>query len=236
MQVDVDWDITSPNPERGVCRAARNDYYQGYVGEETFETVMEAVKGDTLDEKKYRLLTKTLLKKEHYGPFEHPQLAIQIKGVSRSLMAQITRHRHMSFDIQSMRYVNMEDADVVTPKSLTDPDHFSREGQTELDADQEELERLYNKTVADSFAAYNQLVELGVPKEDARMALPIGTKVNIYMSGNLRSFMHVLNMRAKANAQWEIRNLTEKVTDELDDWAPITAGYFEEEGPFRLGM
>lgn len=251
MEVKVDWDITSPNPERGVCRAARNDYYEGDVGGDTFEEIMEEVDGTDIDEKMYHLLTDTLLKKEHYGPFEHPQIAVMLKGVSRVTMAQITRHRHMSFDIQSMRYVNFEDADVATPESMTNPEHSTRsEGLIWYDMDSdvpleeqepdveamEEARETFEEGVEDSLEKYQELVDMGIPPEDARYVIPLGTKVNIYMSGNLRSFMHVLNMRGKGDAQWEIRNLSEMIVDELEEWAPYTAQYFEENGPFKLGM
>lgn len=238
MEVDVDWDITSPNPERGVCRAARNDYYSEYVGDEDFDEIMESINGVDISEKMYHLLTNTLLKKEHYGPFEHPQLAITIKGMSRVTMAQITRHRHMSFDIQSQRYVDFDDADIAVPKSLTDSEHFSREdGVLEVEPEvQEHFEKFYGEHCERSVTLYNEMVKEGIPKEDARFCLPLGTKVNVYMSGNLRSFMHVLNMRGKADAQWEIRELTDLICEELDDWAPMTAEYFEQNGPFKLGM
>lgn len=239
--------------ERLVALAARNDYYSGNVADDDIEEVMEAVKGKTMDEKMQRLITTTLLKKEHYGPFEHPSITFHIEGVSRVTMAQITRHRHLTFDIQSMRYVDFsEDTPVATPRSLTDPEHKTRgEGLIWYDmesdvpiADQEpdvesmeNARHIYEKTVENCKIGYNQLLELGVPKEDARFALPLGTQVNMVVSGNLRSMMHVLNMRGKkADAQWEVMDMCEAMGEHLDDWVPITAEYFNENAPFRLGM
>lgn len=238
MQVDTIDEALSPEPEKAVCLAARNDYYSGYIQDDSFEDVMSAVKGDTIDAKKYRLLVDTLLRKEHYGPFEHAHFAVSIKGMSRVTMAQITRHRHLSFDIQSMRYVDFGEADVATPKSLTDPNHFSREdGVVEIsDAKRVELFEKFEKSVEEDIELYEEMVEAGIPKEDARYKLPLGAKVNVVMSGNLRTFMHVLNMRGKANAQWEIRELTELISDELKDWCPLTYEYFDDKGPFKLGL
>jgi len=238
MRVEVIEEALSPEPEKAVCLAARNDYYSGYIKDDSFEEVMKGVQGDTLEDKEYRLLVDTLLRKEHYGPFEHVQFAVALKGISRVTMAQITRHRHMSFDIQSMRYVDFEDADIATPKSLTDSDHFSREtGVVDLnDEIRLNLHHQYEEQCEEAVELYKEMVDQGIPKEDARFILPLGTRVNIVMSGNLRTFMHVLNMRGKANAQWEIRELTELVSDELQEWAPRTYRYFDEEGPFRLGL
>lgn len=241
---------SSPDPEKLVCICARNDYYSGDISDDSFEEVMESVKGETIDEKMQRLLVTTLLTKEHYGPFEHPQIVFHIEGVSRVTMAQITRHRHLSFDIQSMRYVDFSDAPVAVPKSLTDAEHATRgsglvwydmeESIDEQDPDTESMEnarRIYDRAIENSLKAYDSLTELGVPKEDARYVLPLGTQVNMVVSGNLRSMLHVLNMRAKkGDAQWEVQELCNAMAEGIDEWAPVTAEYFHDHAPFRLGM
>ncbi|MDY7081816.1 MAG: FAD-dependent thymidylate synthase, partial [Halobacteria archaeon] len=93
----------TPNPEETACMAARNDYMTEWIGDRSFEGVMESVEGDTIEEKKETLI-KHLMRRGHYGPFEHPHATFSVKGVSRITMAQITRHRHATFDIQSLRY------------------------------------------------------------------------------------------------------------------------------------
>lgn len=237
MKVEVIEEATSDQPERAVCMAARNDYYSGNIMEDGFTEVMAPVEGEWVDDK-VRNLVRKLLKKEHYGPFEHPQIMFHVENMSRVTMAQLTRHRHMSFDIQSMRYVDFEDADVAVPKSLTDPEHFTRdEGLVDMsERTQERMRAVYEQQVEQAVEAYQNMVDAGVPKEDARYILPLGTQVNVTFSGNLRTMLHVLNMRSKANAQWEIRELTDKLSAELEDWAPHTAEYFEENGPFKLGI
>lgn len=94
-------------PEELACRAARNDYMTEWIGDKSFEEVMESVDGDGLEEKKENLITH-LIRRGHYGPFEHPHITFAIEGVSRITMAQITRHRHASFDVQSLRYTEPE--------------------------------------------------------------------------------------------------------------------------------
>jgi thymidylate synthase (FAD) len=227
------------DPERLICQAARNDYMEEYVGETPFETVMDDVEGDSLDDRMETLIHH-LLEHGHYGPFEHPHATFAIKGISRSCMAQITRHRHVSFDVQSMRYVSFDDIDpedvrdgemVVVPPSASDPDWVGRNQDTgPVDEDvAAEREELFRDTIQNAFESYQDLLDMGMPPEDARFVLPIGSKVNMVMSMNARMLMHVADMRAAADAQWEIRQMTESILDLASEWCPITFEYYNEE-------
>ncbi|WP_262177759.1 FAD-dependent thymidylate synthase [Haloarcula laminariae] len=227
------------DPEELICKGARNDYSDEFVGGQSFEATMEDVEGDTLTEKKETLIGH-LLDHGHFGPFEHPQITFAVEGVSRSCMAQITRHRHVSFDVQSMRYVAFDDVDpadvregemVVIPPSATDPDWVGRNQQSgQVDEETvEERAETFRDTIEESVESYQKLLDLGMPPEDARFVLPIGTKVNMVMSMNARMLMHVADMRAAADAQWEIRGLTEDLLDIAADWCPITFDHYERE-------
>ena len=226
-------------PERLICQAARNDYMEEFVGETAFEDVMESVGGETMAEKQETLIHH-LLEHGHFGPFEHPHATFAVKGISRSCMAQITRHRHVSFDIQSMRYVSFDDVDpaevregemVVVPPSVSDPDWVGRNQQvSEIDDETaKRREELFRDTIETAFESYQELLEMGLPPEDARYVLPIGSKVNMVMSMNARMLMHVADMRAAADAQWEIREMTEQVLDLAAEWCPITFERYESE-------
>jgi len=154
-------------------------------------------------------------------------------------MAQITRHRHVSFDVQSMRYVAFDDVDpadvedgemVVTPPSASDPNWVGRNqkaGQVD-DETVERREEIFQRSVRQSVEDYQELLDLGMPPEDARFVLPIGTEVNMVMSMNARMLMHVADMRGEADAQWEIRGLTEDILDIAEEWCPITFEYYNE--------
>lgn len=176
------------------------------------------------------------LSRGHYGLWEHPHITFAVKGVSRSLMAQITRHRQLSFDVQSMRYANLGNAGSVMPASIRSGEHFSREtGLVELD---EEVRSYWRNSFyyvsSNAFDLYDDMIEAGIPKEDARMVLPIGTRVNMTFTGNARTFLHLLDMRRKADAQWEIRELSNMLLDELQEWMPYSFNYYEKHGPNRL--
>ncbi|MUV90196.1 FAD-dependent thymidylate synthase [Halapricum sp. CBA1109] len=226
------------DPEELICRAARNDYMSEFVADQTFPETMAEIDGETTREKQETLISH-LLDHGHFGPFEHPHATFAIEGVSRSCMAQLTRHRHVSFDVQSMRYVSFDHVDpdavregelVVFPPSATDPDWVGRNQKTgQVDEETvEKREEIFADTVADAVESYQELLELGMPPEDARFVLPIGTKVNIVMTMNARMLMHVADMRAAADAQWEIRGMTEDVLDLAAEWCPITFEHYEE--------
>ena len=230
---------STPEPERLICQAARNDYMEEYVGETPFDELMENVEGGTLEDRKETLI-QHLMGHGHFGPFEHPQATFAIKGISRSCMAQITRHRHVSFDVQSMRYVSFDDVDpadvhegemVVVPPSVSDPDWVGRNQDTGPVDDEtaERREELFRDTIENAFESYKELLDMGLPPEDARFVLPIGTKVNMVMSMNARMLMHVADMRAAADSQWEIRQMTEEVLELAAEWCPITFDYYNEE-------
>jgi thymidylate synthase (FAD) len=226
------------NPEEVICTAARNDYMEAFVGDRSFEDIMATIEGDDVEAKKETLIGH-LLKQGHYGPFEHAQATFAVKGISRSCMAQITRHRHASFDVRSMRYVSFDDVDpedvaegelVVTPPSATDPDWIGRNQKTgSVDEETvEEREAIFRESVKRSVEDYQELLDLGMPPEDARFVLPIGTEVNMVFSVNARMLMHIGDMRAAADSQWEIRNMTEEILDLAKDWCPATFEYYEE--------
>jgi thymidylate synthase (FAD) len=150
-------------------------------------------------------------------------------------MAQITRHRHLTFDIQSMRYADFSEQEIVTPQSLRDDEHFSREtGVTEVEG-RELLRGEYEETIDELVELYERLVRSGVPKEDARFILPLGTTVNMTFSGNARTFMHVFNLRQKASSQWEIRELSNMLAEELKSWMPYSFNWYEDNKPHKIG-
>lgn len=239
--MNVDLLTATPNPEQLICQAARNDYMTKYVGETPFDELMESIGGDTLEEQKQTLIHR-LLSHGHFGPFEHPQATFAIEGISRSCMAQLTRHRHASFDVQSMRYVefdeeNPEPGDIYVQIPELDQAHPAGRNAdiADVHASKTDAEllgyrrELYHNSIEQSFATYNELLSLGVAPENARMVLPIGTQVNLVVSLNARMLMHVADLRAAGDAQWEIRQLTSDLLDLATDWCPVTFEYYKNE-------
>lgn len=237
------------NPEELVIRKARNDYKSEWVGELNNKEVIDEFRkeDESREEAKERFIIRTLINKGHFGPFEHPQISFEIKGVSRSLMAQITRHRPgITFDIQSQRYVDFTEKTVEQlfkmPQSALEVDTDNRSPdsrsieeileENDLESE-EELQRMREEIMREGYEEnlrrYRKLRKLGMPPEDARFGLPIGSKVNISTSMNARTLLHIADMRAQADAQWEVAELTKTMLDLAEEWMPITFGYYREE-------
>lgn len=176
-----------------------------------------------------RSLLKHLMNSGHWGPFEHPQATLVLEDVTRVAMAQITRHRHFTFDIMSLRYCDVSDDGIEDrfeiPPEVQDDSTVSRGGVHDVD---EEAENTMKAAYADAIRHYQRLMDQGVPQEEARKVLPMGTKVNIVMSGNARAWMHLLNIRGKANVQGEARRLAEGIFEEMKEWMPFTFRYYDE--------
>lgn len=210
----------SENPEQLVCMAARNDYRTDGVIDHSYEEIMgENTQEDLLDH---------LMRSGHWGPFEHPQAVVAIEGVTRVMMAQITRHRQFSFDVMSLRYVDVDDDVCQVPTDL----EVSRDGVHDVpEKAQQMIAESYERSVED----YRELIDDGVPAEEARKVLPMGTKVNIVMSGNARAWMHILKVRTKADVQGETRRVADAIFDELGGWMPYTFEKYAEMLPMELG-
>lgn len=226
------------NPQQAACTCARGDYFDGFVADVEYEELMEGVSGDVqTEEEAEKTLLERLFRRGHWGPFEHPHFTLAVEGLSRSAMAQITRHRHITFDVQSQRYVDFstKDEPIKAPKSLTDEEHFAREtGVVDLEEEMQYLQDLFAGAAKNSVEIYQELIESGVPKEDARFILPIGTKVNLTMTMNARTVLHIQNMRNAADAQWEARELSQKLFEEFEEWMPYTTRLYEQHGPQSL--
>lgn len=166
------------------------------------------------NEKMLKLVSKVLAA-GHYSTVEHCHYTFTISGISRALSHQLVRTRHASYSQQSQRYVssanksNVEDPKYfkyVTPQSIHNITHL---GAT------------YDQFMYYVQNFYDELVEGGVPEEDARYILPNACETSLVMSINLRSLIHKAGYRLCANAQWEYRQLMKELRNlviKQDPW------------------
>lgn len=147
----------------------------------------------------------------HESVVEHASFTFLIEGVSRVLLAQITRHRLASFSVESQRYCGA-DLSVVTPKSM-----YSYDLIDDIADVKEAVERLYKHAVA-----------LGVPEEDARYFTLQGGKTNMMVTMNARELRHFFSLRCCTRAQWEIRELADEMLKLCKEVAPAL---FYDAGP-----
>lgn len=126
----------------------------------------------------------------HESVLEHANFTFLIKGVSRVLLAQLTRHRLVSFSVVSQRYCSMEDAEMVYPVKEDNYRHT-----------------VFAQAYERALKVYQELQMSEVPNEDARFVLPEACTTDIVMTLNLRNFIHLCNERLCTRAQWEIRKM-----------------------------
>ena len=147
----------------------------------------------------------------HESVMEHASFTFLIEGVSRVLLAQITRHRLASFSVESQRYCGAN-LDLVVPESMVRPELVD----DIIDA-KKAVEKLYKKAI-----------KLGVPDEDARYFTFQAGKTCMMMTMNARELRHFFSLRCCSRAQWEIRDLANKMLALCKDVAPAL---FSDAGP-----
>jgi thymidylate synthase (FAD) len=184
--------------------------------------------GGTDADRLFRHITRS----GHTSTLEHITYTFAIEGVSRALLAQLTRHRHLSFSVQSQRYVRMGSADkisgfdYVTPASLDGkgaPSNDNEDVYVDISA-----EELFDDAMRDAQYAYDRLRKAGVPPEDARMVLPNAAACNLVMTGNLRTFLDFYAKRRPGKgAQAEIADLAVRIRDEIVKVDAWLAPYFD---------
>ena len=161
-----------------------------------------------LTEEQIQHLINHLLSSGHLSPFEHASFTFAIDGLSRAASHQLVRHRIASYTQQSQRYMALRGFDYVTPDTI---------------ARCPELKARYDQTMQQLYALYRELLEMGVPAEDARFVMPNATQTRIVMTMNARELIHVCSLRLCLRAQWEIVQLFELVKIEVDQVAPRIA-------------
>lgn len=140
------------------------------------------------------------MKSGHTAVAEFASFTFHVSGVSRSLLAQLTRHRHMSFCVRSQRYCREDETGyVIPPKIKNDPKWADR----------------YREVVDQLFSFYGSMVDDGVAPEDARYVLPNACETELDVCINFRELMQFCNLRLCSRAQWEIRKMTEMMRDEV---------------------
>lgn len=152
----------------------------------------------------------------HDSVLEHASFTFSVEGISRACSHQLVRHRMASYSQQSQRYVMMDGFEYVTPTSISG-------SSIPLS-----VRHLYDDMMRRLQQVYLGMIEAGIPEEDARYILPNACKTNIIVTMNARELRHFLSLRLCTRAQWEIRQLAEKMLDCVREVAPAL---FEDAGP-----
>ncbi|HSA77704.1 MAG TPA: FAD-dependent thymidylate synthase [Nitrospirota bacterium] len=201
----------TPEPEEVVAMAAKLCYSPS--GVEELKEKIEA--------KDQAAFVEKLASIGHLSPIEHVSFSFGIEGISRACSHQLVRHRVASYSQQSQRYVKEEQFDYVIPPSIKQDPALTREFEKFMAEAQEN----YTKVL-------KRLEELGYKGEagqqDARYLLPNAAETKIVVTMNARELLHFFRVRCCNRAQWEIREMAERMLAHVKRVAPTI---FAKSGP-----
>jgi len=170
-----------------------------------------------------------LMKHDHGTPFEHLSFTFHIR-CPLFVARQWFRHRIGSFNEISGRYVKV-DTDFWAPSEWRINDQENKQASSEggfTPLENAELHRIYHDALDTCQIAYTKLLSQGVAREQARGILPLATYTEFYWSVNARSLFNFIRLRAAPNAQQEIRDYANVITDIVTPLAPWTFAAFRK--------
>ena len=225
----VDLISATPNPQQCVYAAMHQDYSEDFVAGDRENWPDETRAGE--------ICIKRLVAGDrgHFGPFEHALIMLNVGWFPHSVMQQARTHRvGVSFDVQSMRYtgericraadgaLDLEEVFYLRPVG----DYRARVGnkytytEEQRSIDLEHCQR--------SAERYRDLLRSGFSEEHARGILPFDYRQHFIASFSLRAFLHFMDLRAKLDAQLEIRQLCDLMWPHMVTWAPEFAAWYEK--------
>lgn len=208
MTIKVEILTHTPDPEKLVANAGRLCYSNANI-DDLFKKYT--------DEENAKMVDK-LASMHHESPLEHITFTFGIEGCSRALTHQLVRHRIASYSQQSQRYVKLNKFEYIIPPEI------------EKDL---ELRTLYELHMYKTQELYNLLVDKLISKgknekeaiEDARYVFPNACTTKIIVTMNARSLLNFFKRRCCRRAQWEIRELADKMLIECKKIAPNVFKY-----------
>jgi len=153
----------------------------------------------TRKKENWEKLIKFLISHQHFSPFEHISFTFSVEGISRACSHQLVRHRLASYSQQSQRRTEITRNALLT---MIFPDTIKKN---------EEALKKYAKAVVTMYKTYTALRKMNIPLEDARYILPQAITTNIVVTMNARELFHFFEERLCLKAQWEIRELANKM-------------------------
>ena len=178
--------------------------------EKTMAYIARVSNPSNQDNENYSGLLKYCIKHNHWSVFEQSTMTLEIE-TTRAIAAQILRHRSFTFQEFSQRYADSNLLGSIELPKLRKQDSKNRQNSTD-DLDPKVIQSLnmqMGTLFGSSLALYNQMLELGVAKECARMVLPLCTPTRIYMTGSCRSWIHYINLRSAHGTQKEHMDIAE---------------------------
>ena len=175
------------------CRQCYSDKFAGDIFSDA-----------NVDLKKQEEFVKKIVASGHQSPLEHVKFTFAIEGVSRALTHQLVRHRLASYSQQSMRYVKEESFDYIIPPSI----EKNSQAKNEFEKLMVTIQQSYTKLLA---LLGQDNISGEAANQDARFALPQAAETKIVVTMNCRELLHFFGHRCCSRAQWEIRQLADKM-------------------------
>ena len=173
-----------------------------------------------IEEKDQKAFVEKIMSMGHESVLEHVSFTFLIEGVSRVLLAQLTRHRIASFSVQSQRYVSYADGfGYIVPPAIR---QLGPEAVAEYESQMAQMQSWYEgwqKKLGDAGEKSN---------EDARFVLPNACETRILMTMNARELRHFFSLRMCSRAQWEIRQMA---TSMFEQCCRVAPAMFRDAGP-----
>jgi len=151
----------------------------------------------TTKERMVRLL-KYLIDHGHESVIEHICISIYSKDVSRSFLAQLTRHRLVSYSVKSQHYVDHKDFKY-------------KELESYGDKNPKLMQQTYEDLMIKIMVAYDDLREYGIPHYIAREILPNACLTDMYITANAREWRYIIKLRITENNTPEIKKWAEDI-------------------------
>lgn len=220
----------TPCPEHTVASAAKLCYSASDI---------DGIREGLTDEKAASFV-EMLSEIGHESPIEHASFTFGIEGVSRALLAQITRHRIASFSVQSQRYVSENDFEFVTPPEIAAVPEALRLFNEAMQRDKEYYDKITEVLKAKHKAAFlaegreEKAADRAAEKkaiEDARFVLPNACDTKMVVTMNARSLHNFFRHRCCNRAQWEIQEVANQMLSLVSKVAP---NLFKNAGPSCL--
>ena len=174
---------------------------------------------DKISRKDQSEFIEKLMNMGHESVLEHVTFSFGVEGVSRVLLAQLTRHRIASCSVQSQRYVSYENG-----FGYILPDSIAALGEDAVQQYQKQMD-----TIEGWYVDWQQKLGKGEKSnEDARFVLPNACETRLVVTMNVRELRHFFSLRMCNRAQWEIRKMAEEMFRICFETAPAL---FADAGP-----
>ena len=197
--------------------------YRTCYSEDNPQIIKDKIERDKISKQKMESFVEARLTTGHMSPLEQVTFDFYISNISRACSHQLVRHRvGTNFEQQSQRYVTYKNQDFpyILPRSIKDSSLKNK------------VQNLFGNTAI----LYEELINEGVPAEDARFLLPNATSTNLKLKINLAALIHMGDIRLCTRSQWEFRKVVSLMRAEVVKVIPILGKQIQPKcGENRMG-